>query len=193
MASRERVCDTRERGRQCRRCFRRGLRRRCSDGWQSCIVRGSGSRHVGPRGRECSWAFSLACTGGGSCDVRLQERGKRSRGGSQLLTPRTPLPTQAALQQLLDALDPHLPSLNTYELVVLLAAAARLRAAPSPAWLSRFFAACTPRLRECGTGNLSMLARAVSGLALEPWVVKDVPGAWFKAWQRDFRCVGREG
>lgn len=92
--------------------------------------------------------------------------------------------TQALLQQLLDALDPHLSTLSTYELVVLIAALARLRHAPSQTWLSRFFSLCEPKLKDCGTGNLAMLARAVSSLGLEPWVLKEAPG--FRPWWDTF-------
>ena len=90
----------------------------------------------------------------------------------------SPHHAQAILGQLLLALDAHegLERLNTYELVVLMAALARLRHVPDPAWLSLFFALCEPRLRECGTGNLATLLRAVSKLNADTWEIKGAPG-----------------
>jgi hypothetical protein len=80
-------------------------------------------------------------------------------------------------QQLLEALDRHgLQSLNTYELVVLVAALARLRHSPKESWLSNFFRLSEPRLKDCGTGNLATLMRAVSKLNLASWDIKAAAG-----------------
>jgi hypothetical protein len=85
------------------------------------------------------------------------------------------------LTQLLQALDAvGLESLNTYEMVVLIASLARLRHTPKEAWLSGFFLASEPRLRDCGTGNLTTILRAVSKLNMASWDIKSAKG--FASW-----------
>jgi len=87
---------------------------------------------------------------------------------------------QSTLEQLLTRLDPQLPHLGTYELVVLLAATARLQHAPSRARLALMFALCEPRLAECGGGNLTTLARSAARLYAVRPDLKSVPrfGHW---------------
>ena len=85
------------------------------------------------------------------------------------------------LDELLDALDSvGLDSLNTYEMVVLIASLARLRHSPTEEWLSGFFLNCEPRLRDSGTGNLTTILRGVSKLNMPPWSVKAARG--FASW-----------
>ncbi len=84
------------------------------------------------------------------------------------------------LTQLIMHLDPHLEKFNTYEFVVLIAALARLRYSPERLWLTRFFTLCEPHLKECGTGNLTALIRAVSSLDLDPWVIRGADS--FQSW-----------
>lgn len=62
---------------------------------------------------------------------------------------------------MLDLLDPYLDKLSTYELVVLLAALARMHYTPSTEWLTHFFDATMPRLPNCGPGHLTLLMRWV--------------------------------
>jgi hypothetical protein len=101
-----------------------------------------------------------------------------------------PTAPQIMMEQLIGAIEPSLPQLTTYEMIVLLAATARLRHAPSPAWLTRFFTLCEPRLRDCGTGNLTTLIRAVSKLGLEPWDLRAVPG--FLQWLNGFLAASQK-
>jgi hypothetical protein len=87
------------------------------------------------------------------------------------------LAPQVTLELLMDSLEPHLASLDTYDLIVVVASMARLRHAPSLDWLARFLALSEPRLKDCGTGNLTMLIRAFSRLGMQPWDLK--------VWQMD--------
>lgn len=92
------------------------------------------------------------------------------------------------MDRLIRALDRHgLQVLNTYELVVLVAALARLRHTPSEAWLSRFFRLSEPRLRDCGTGNLATLMRAVSKLNMASWDIKQAAG--FTDWMQSMETL----
>jgi hypothetical protein len=56
-------------------------------------------------------------------------------------------------------LDPGLEQLSTFELVVLLAALARLQYSPSSEWLTHYFQVTLPRITNCGPGHLTLMLR----------------------------------
>lgn len=92
------------------------------------------------------------------------------------------------MDQLLSALNIiGLDALNTYEVVVLIASLARLRHSPTEAWLSNFFFVCEPRLRDCGTGNLTTILRAVSKLNMASWDIKAAKG--FETWMTSIETL----
>ncbi|GAX72764.1 hypothetical protein CEUSTIGMA_g220.t1 [Chlamydomonas eustigma] len=83
--------------------------------------------------------------------------------------------------------------LGTYELIVLIAALARLRHTPTLPWLGTFFTVIEGKLKDCGTGNLTMLIRAVSKLEMDAWDIKAAPG--YLSWMSKFeqRVLSRMG
>lgn len=62
-------------------------------------------------------------------------------------------------QQLLHGLDPYMDKLEMQELVVLMAALAKVRFKPQEAWLSRFFALSMEVLPQYGPGYITILLR----------------------------------
>lgn len=98
--------------------------------------------------------------------------------------------TSALYDRLLSGLSGRLDELSSYQLVVLLSSMARLRHHPSEVWLDTFFTISEPHLKECGTGNLSTLIRALSKLPLDPWIVKSVPS--FSSWLESFLTLSQK-
>jgi len=62
---------------------------------------------------------------------------------------------------MLNTLDPRLELLSTFELVVLLAALARMHYTPSTQWLTHYFEVSAPRINNCGPGHLTLLLKWV--------------------------------
>eukprot|EP00983_Pelagomonas_calceolata_P010805 349262-Pelagomonas_calceolata.AAC.1 len=60
---------------------------------------------------------------------------------------------------MLALLDPYLEQLSTFELVVLLAALARMHYSPSTEWLTHYFGVTMTRIPNCGPGHLTLMLR----------------------------------
>jgi len=60
---------------------------------------------------------------------------------------------------MLRMLDRNLEQLSTFELVVLLAALARMHYTPSTEWLTHYFSTTLPRIPNCGPGHLTLMLR----------------------------------
>ncbi|KAF5838331.1 hypothetical protein DUNSADRAFT_3002 [Dunaliella salina] len=84
--------------------------------------------------------------------------------------------------QMLALLDPSLEQLSTFELVVLLAALARMNYSPSAEWLAHYFDVTMPRIPNCGPGHLTLMLRALSRLEAGLWELKEAPN--FKHWMQ---------